>query len=94
MEEAVMKQCDVAEAAVVGIRDKLRGSVPFALVVLKNNSKDDIELIKTEIIQIVREFIGPVAYFHKISFINKLPKTKSGKVLRSIIRKILSNEAY
>jgi propionyl-CoA synthetase len=73
---------------VVGIRDQFRGQVPLGLIVLaKSCSKSDDQVIK-EVIEMVRERIGPVAFFKKAVVVSKLPKTRSGKVLRSTLRSL------
>ncbi len=94
MEEVLAKHPDVAECAVVGAADDLKGQVPLGFVVLKagvTRSKDEIV---ADVVQMVRNDIGPVASFKKAVVVNRLPKTRSGKVLRSTMRKIADGEAY
>ena len=94
MEEAVLKHKSIAEAAVIGIKDTIKGQSPFALVVLKNGVTQDFKDIQKEIITIVREEIGPVAGLSFIFQIPKLPKTRSGKILRGTILKIIDGEQW
>ena len=78
----------------LGIADKLKGQLPIGLVVLKAGVKKDNELISKECIQMVRDKIGPVAAFKIVIVIKRLPKTRSGKILRGTIRKIADKEDY
>ena len=78
----------------LGIADKLKGQLPIGLVVLKAGVKKDNELISKECIQMVRDKIGPVAAFKVVIVIKRLPKTRSGKILRGTIRKIADNVEY
>jgi propionyl-CoA synthetase len=94
MEEVLAAHPDVAECAVVGVADDLKGEVPLGLVVLKagvQRSRDDI---RREIVQMVRERIGPVASFKVVTVVERLPKTRSGKVLRGTIKRIADNTEY
>ena len=84
----------MAECAVLGIADKLKGQLPIGLVVLKTGVKKDNETISKECIKMVRDSIGPVAAFKTVIVIKRLPKTRSGKILRGTIRKIADNEEY
>ena len=94
IEEVLAEHKDVAECAVVGIADKLKGQLPIGLVVLKSGVDKDHETISKECIQMVRDKIGPVAAFKTTLVIKRLPKTRSGKILRGTIRKIADNEEY
>lgn len=94
MEEIVSSHPDVAECAVVGIDDELRGQVPFASVVLKNGSEISEEDIEKEIILKVREKIGAVAFLKSVMVIKRLPKTRSGKILRKLIRTIIDGKEF
>ncbi|MGZ6143198.1 MAG: AMP-binding enzyme, partial [Myxococcales bacterium] len=88
MEEVLASHKDVAECAVVGVNDSLKGEVPVGFVVLKAGvSRPETELC-TELVALVRERIGPVAFFKTAAVVSKLPKTRSGKILRGTIRKI------
>ena len=94
MEEVLSAHPDVAECAVVGVADALKGQIPCGFVVLKSNvSRSDAEIEK-ELIQMVRDQIGPVAAFKKTYVIQRLPKTRSGKILRGTISKIMDGEEY
>jgi propionyl-CoA synthetase len=88
MEEVLASHKDVAECAVVGVNDSLKGEVPVGFVVLKAGvSRPEAELC-AELVALVRERIGPVAFFKTAAVVSKLPKTRSGKILRGTIRKI------
>ncbi len=94
MEEVVAGHPDVAECAVVGIQDVLKGQIPMGLVVLKSGIQKEPSLIEQEIIQRVRSTIGPVASFKRVNIVHRLPKTRSGKILRKIIRSIADGREY
>ncbi|MEP4770713.1 MAG: propionyl-CoA synthetase [Roseibium sp.] len=94
MEEVLATHKDVAECAVIGIADKLKGQLPCGFVVLKagvDRSYDDIE---RELVRLVREKIGPVAAFKIAITVDRLPKTRSGKILRGTMRQIADGEEY
>jgi propionyl-CoA synthetase len=94
MEEVLAEHQSVAECAVVGISDSLKGQIPIGFVVLKTGVNIDSETITKECIQAIRDKVGPVAVFKKVFVVKRLPKTRSGKILRSIIRKILEKQEY
>ena len=94
MEEIVSSHPDVAECAVVGIDDDLKGQVPFAAVVLKNGSVISEEDIEKDIIQMVRNKIGAVAFLKNAMVVKRLPKTRSGKILRKLIRTLLDGKDF
>ncbi len=94
IEEVLSEHQSVAECAVLGIADKLKGQLPIGLLVLKAGVKKDNETISKECIKMVREKIGPVAAFKVAIVIKRLPKTRSGKILRGTIRKIADKEEY
>jgi len=94
IEEVLSEHQSVAECAVLGISDKLKGQLPIGLVVLKAGVKKDEDTISKECIQMVRDKIGPVAAFKVAIVIKRLPKTRSGKILRGTIRKIADKEEY
>lgn len=94
MEEIVGSHPQVAENAVVGIADQLRGHVPLCLVVLKDSSTLLPDQIAQELIFLMREKIGAVAFFKQVIVVQRLPKTRSGKILRRIIRNIADGESY
>ena len=81
-------------ADVKKIADKLKGQLPIGLVVLKSGVDKDNDTISKECVQMVREKIGPVAAFKVVIVIKRLPKTRSGKILRGTIRKIADNVEY
>jgi propionyl-CoA synthetase len=94
MEEVLASHPDVAECAVVGVKDSLKGQVPLGLVVLKSGvAKGEAEIAR-ELIAMVRERIGPVAAFKDAKVVARLPKTRSGKILRATLRKIADGETY
>ena len=94
MEEVLSEHPDVAECAVVGIADSLKGHVPCGFVVIKNNVSRTNAEIEKELIQMVRDQIGPVAAFKKAFVIQRLPKTRSGKILRGTMSKMIDGEEY
>jgi propionyl-CoA synthetase len=94
MEEVLSAHPDVAEAAVIGAADQLKGELPVGLVVLKAGVDRDPDTIKAELIQLVREKVGPVASFKKVAIVDRLPKTRSGKVLRGTMRKIADGQDF
>jgi len=94
MEEVLAEHQDVAECAVLGIADKLKGQLPIGLLTLKAGVTKSHEDISKECVQMVRQKIGPVASFKTAIVIKRLPKTRSGKILRGTVRKIADNEPY
>ena len=94
IEEVLSEHQSVAECAVVGIKDQLKGQLPIGLIALKAGVTKDYETISKECIQMVRDTVGPVAAFKKAIVVKRLPKTRSGKVLRGTIRKIADKEEY
>jgi propionyl-CoA synthetase len=94
MEEVLASHPDVAECAVIGIRDELKGEVPCGFVVLKAGVNRPPEEIEGEIVALVREKIGPVAAFKIAITVPRLPKTRSGKILRGTMKKIADHEAW
>jgi propionyl-CoA synthetase len=84
----------VAECAVVGIRDALKGEQPCGFVVLKAGATETPDQIERELVALVRERIGPVAAFKLALTVNRLPKTRSGKILRATMKKIADGEYY
>lgn len=94
MEEIVGKHAAVAECAVVGRADDLKGQVPLGFVVLKSDASiAETDLVK-QLVELVREQIGAVACFREVYVLPKLPKTRSGKILRKTIRQIFNGEEY
>jgi propionyl-CoA synthetase len=94
MEEVVAAHKDVAECAVIGVADALKGQVPLGFAVLNAGVNREEQEICTEIVKQVRDTIGPVAAFKTVTVVARLPKTRSGKVLRGTMRKIADSEAY
>jgi propionyl-CoA synthetase len=94
MEEVLAGHPDVAECAVVGVADKLKGEIPVGFVVLKAGVHRDPADIVQELVQRVREQIGPVASFKVAAVVQRLPKTRSGKILRGTIKKIADGTEY
>jgi propionyl-CoA synthetase len=94
MEEVLAKHPAVAECAVIGAADDLKGQLPVGLVVLKAGVTQPKDEIVTDLVRMVREDVGAVASFKKAVIVNRLPKTRSGKVLRGTMRKIADGEAY
>jgi propionyl-CoA synthetase len=94
MEEVLASHPDVAECAVVGIADAMKGQVPAGFVVLKAGVQRDMGEIERELVALVRERIGPVAAFKLAITVGRLPKTRSGKILRGTMRAIADGEDY
>ncbi|MDH3594436.1 MAG: propionyl-CoA synthetase [Rhodospirillales bacterium] len=94
MEEVLAAHPDVAECAVIGVADQLKGQLPVGFMVLKAGvERADGEIVK-EVVQMVRDQIGPVAAFKTAAVVQRLPKTRSGKILRGTMRAIADGEAY
>ncbi|WP_324762556.1 propionyl-CoA synthetase [Sinorhizobium meliloti] len=94
MEEVCASHPDVAECAVIGIADPLKGQVPAGFLVINANVSRETEEIEKEVIGLVRERIGPVAAFRTAVCVKRLPKTRSGKILRSTIQKIIDRQPW
>jgi propionyl-CoA synthetase len=94
MEEVLASHPDVAECAVIGMADALKGEVPCGFVVLKAGVMRDPAVIEKEIVALVRERIGPVAAFKLAITVPRLPKTRSGKILRGTMKKIADDEPW
>ena len=94
IEEVLSEHQSVAECAVIGIKDQLKGQLPIGLIALKAGVTKDNETIAKECVQMVRNKVGPVAAFKTALVVKRLPKTRSGKVLRGTIRKIADKEEY
>ncbi|MGE3705138.1 MAG: propionyl-CoA synthetase [Vicinamibacterales bacterium] len=95
MEEVLAAHKDVAECAVIGVADQLKGQVPLGFLVLKAgvDKARRPEIVK-EVVALVRERIGPVAAFKTATIVDRLPKTRSGKILRGVMQKIADSEEY
>ena len=94
MEEVLASHPDVAECAVVGVADAIKGEIPLGFIVLKAGIRRPHDEIVTEVVEMVRERIGPVASFKVASVVKRLPKTRSGKILRGTIKKIADGVDY
>ena len=94
MEEVLSGHSAVAECAVIGVNDDLRGQLPLGLVVLKAGESIAEETLVEELTAMVRDQVGAVACFRQALIVQRLPKTRSGKVLRAVLRKIAANESY
>jgi propionyl-CoA synthetase len=94
MEEVLASHPAVAECAVVGIRDALKGEQPCGFVVLKSGVAQSPAEVEKELVALVRDKIGPVAAFKLALTVARLPKTRSGKILRSTMKKIADGEDY
>ncbi|HRG66691.1 MAG TPA: AMP-binding protein, partial [Saprospiraceae bacterium] len=94
MEEVLAGHTAVAECAVVGCNDELKGQVPIGFVVLKHANDANEETISLELMQRIRDTIGALASLKKVYFLERLPKTRSGKILRKIIRCIVDDVAF
>jgi len=94
MEEVLASHPDVAECAVIGVADRLKGQVPVGFVVLKQGVERPGEEIVAELVAMVRDRIGPVAAFKQASIVARLPKTRSGKILRGTMRQIADGEEW
>ncbi len=94
MEEVVASHPDVAECAVIGINDQMKGQIPVGFVVLKAGSERNEAELERELVKMVRDKVGPVAAFKRVAIASRLPKTRSGKILRRIMRFITDHEPY
>jgi propionyl-CoA synthetase len=94
MEEVLASHQDVAECAVIGVADELKGQAPLGFVVLKAGVNRPHGEIVREVAQLVRERIGPVAFFKQAVVVKRLPKTRSGKILRGTMQKIADSEPW
>ncbi len=94
MEEILASHPNVAECAVLGIADELKGQIPLGFIVLKSGVNRDSNLIEKECVALVREKIGAVAALKTVVVIARLPNTRSGKILRSTIRKMADKEDF
>ena len=94
MEEVVSTHKDIAECAVIGVHDGLKGQVPVGLCVLKSGVNTSEEEIRKELSSMIRNTIGAIASYKETCVVKRLPKTRSGKILRGTMRKIADGEAY
>lgn len=94
MEAALASHPDVAECAVIGAADQLKGELPVGLVVLKSGVERDKTMLIKELVDLVRDQIGPVAAFKMVAIVDRLPKTRSGKILRGTMKAIADGKDY
>jgi propionyl-CoA synthetase len=94
MEEIVASHPAVAECAVVGIHDELRGQIPLAMVVTKTGELMEHFQLEYEIVHLIRDQIGAVACLRNVMVVQRLPKTRSGKILRKLLRSIVDKENF
>jgi acyl-coenzyme A synthetase/AMP-(fatty) acid ligase len=94
MEEVVASHPAVAECAVIGVQDHMKGEVPLGFVVIKAGITIDEEQLEKELVALVREKVGPVAFFKQAVMVKRLPKTRSGKILRKIMRNMADGHTY
>ena len=94
MEEVLASHPDVAECAVVGVADALKGEVPLGFIVLKAGVQRAPGAVVPDLVAMVRERIGPVACFKTATVVQRLPKTRSGKILRGTMKKIADGIEY
>lgn len=94
MEEIVASHASVAECAVIGIHDELKGQIPFALAVIKFGETKEHFQLEQEIVQLVRHQIGAVASMRNVMLVQRLPKTRSGKTLRKLLRSIIDGTEF
>jgi propionyl-CoA synthetase len=94
MEAVLASHPDVAECAVIGAADQLKGELPLGLVVLKAGVERDKKTLIKELVDLVRDQIGPVAAFKTVAIVERLPKTRSGKILRGTMKAIADGKDY
>jgi propionyl-CoA synthetase len=94
MEEVLASHPDIAECAVVGVADEIKGEIPLGLVVLKSGVARPHKEIVAELVKLVRAQIGPFASFKVATVVERLPKTRSGKIVRGTIKKIADGVKY
>ena len=94
MEEVLSAHPDVAECAVLGINDRLKGQIPIGFIILKDGTVKPASDVEEECVQLIRSKIGAVAALKKVMAVDNLPKTRSGKILRGTIRKIANGETW
>ncbi len=94
MEEVIAAHPDVAECAVIGVADAIKGQIPIGVLVLKAGVSTPPEQVTREVVEMVRDQVGPVAAFRQAVVVARLPKTRSGKVLRATMRQIADGESW
>ncbi|WP_303289373.1 propionyl-CoA synthetase [Marinobacter sp. SS5-14b] len=94
MEEVVASHPAIAECCVVGAHDDMKGQIPVGLVLIKDGATIDPDELEDELVEMVRDRIGAIACFRRAMVVERLPKTRSGKILRRVIRQIADGEEY
>ncbi len=94
MEEVVASHPAIAECCVVGVHDEMKGQIPIGLVLIKDGATIDHDELEEELVEMVRDKIGAIACFRRVIVVERLPKTRSGKILRRVIRQIADGEEY
>jgi propionyl-CoA synthetase len=94
MEEVLSSHPAVAECAVIGVNDQMKGELPVGFVVLKAGAKEEPPTVEKDVVGLIRERIGPVAALKTVLVVGRLPKTRSGKILRGTMRQIANGETY
>ncbi|MCB1055230.1 MAG: AMP-binding protein, partial [Acidobacteria bacterium] len=94
MEEVLALHPAVAECAVIGVADELKGQVPLGFVCLKSGVDTPHDTVARECVELVREWIGPVASYKRTLVVHRLPKTRSGKILRGTMQKVADGQEY
>ncbi|WP_417566912.1 propionyl-CoA synthetase [Marinobacter sp.] len=94
MEEVVASHPAIAECCVVGAHDDMKGQIPVGLVLIKDGATIDHDELEDELVEMVRDKIGAIACFRRALVVDRLPKTRSGKILRRVIRQIADGEEY
>ncbi|MEB0041339.1 MULTISPECIES: propionyl-CoA synthetase [unclassified Pseudomonas] len=94
MEDLVGQHPAVAECAVIGVHDEIKGQVPLGMIVLKDGIEESNAQLQSEMVALVREKIGALACLQRIVVVKRLPKTRSGKILRAVLRKIADGEVF
>jgi propionyl-CoA synthetase len=94
MEEVVASHPAIAECCVVGANDEMKGQIPIGLVLIKDGATIDHDELEDELVEMVRDKIGAIACFKRALVVDRLPKTRSGKILRRVIRQIADGEEY
>ena len=94
IEEVINEHDDIVESAVVALNDPIKGECPFAFVIPKASSKKETKVLESEVNAKVRADIGAIAKLYGVVVLGKLPKTRSGKILRGTIRKIVNNAEF
>ena len=92
LESSLVTHSDIAEAAVCGIPDEVKGEIIIAFVVLKESTIKNSDELRSELIQTIKEGVGPIAIPQQIYFVSKLPKTRSGKIMRRLLKSIANND--